>query len=140
MSGGSLDYVYGKVEDAAAQIANRAETPEQHAFAAHLLKVAKALHDLEWVWSSDKGRGEEVEAIMACINRVDVLRMAVDRAQEAKHALERVIASCHSESRPALKPPWCPDCNNQGRPFRADNYVEKMCDPCRRAFHSERPT
>jgi hypothetical protein len=98
MSGGSLDYVYNKVEDVAQQIAGRAETPEQHAFAAHLLKVSKALHDLEWVWSCDYSQGQEVEAIMACINRSDVLLVAVDRAQEAKRELERVIASCHSEN------------------------------------------
>jgi hypothetical protein len=92
MSGGSLDYVYCKVEDAASRVRSMAETPLQRAFAEHLYKVSKALHDLEWVLSCDYSQGQEVEAIMACVTPADVLNVAVDRALRAKADVEGVIA------------------------------------------------
>lgn len=91
MSGGSLDYVYVKVEDAANDVASRAETPEHRAFAAHLQKVAKALKALEWMWSCDTSRGSEREAVMACIAPSDVLAEAVRNAERAKAELEAVL-------------------------------------------------
>ena len=51
MSGGSLDYVYSRVEDAAMKVSAKAETTLHRAFAAHLHKVAKALKDMEWMLS-----------------------------------------------------------------------------------------
>jgi hypothetical protein len=80
MSGGSLDYIYYRVEDVAETIKDRAETPLQKAFAEHLLKVAKALHDVEWVFSGDYGEGDDAEAIKAVLGpdyksrTMDVLR------------------------------------------------------------------
>lgn len=69
MSGGSLDYVYYKVEEAASEVSRRAETPLQKAFAKHLESVAKALHDLEWMWSGDTSEGSEVKAIKECLGK-----------------------------------------------------------------------
>ena len=88
MSGGSLDYVSEKVEDAASVIEASAENNEHRAFAAHLRKVAVALHDVEWVFSCDNVRGSEVAAIMACITREDVLDTVVKRAIAAKADLD----------------------------------------------------
>ena len=42
-------------------------TPERRAFAVHLERVAKALHDIEWVDEGHYEIGEENEAIRACI-------------------------------------------------------------------------
>lgn len=83
MSGGSLDYVYGRVES----IRFDAHTPERAAFAAHLKRVAKALHDIEWVDSGDYGPGDESEAIRACVGDSAVLDAAIERAHEAAKAL-----------------------------------------------------
>lgn len=91
MSGGSLDYVYQRVENAADEIASRGTTAEHKAFAAHLRLVAKALHDLEWVWSSDYGRGDENAAIMALITPKNVLDYALAAAAESHRELERAI-------------------------------------------------
>lgn len=66
MSGGSLDYLYSRVNDAADLIAYSGE-PLRCAFAEHLRKVAKALHDIEWVMSCDYGPGDDADAIRACI-------------------------------------------------------------------------
>jgi len=70
MSGGSLDYVWIKVEDAADEVNSRAENDLHLQFAAHLRSVADALHDLEWVWSGDYGPGDEVAAIKKVLNNV----------------------------------------------------------------------
>jgi len=67
MSGGSLDYIYHKVEDVASQLQNKDNTPLQRAFAEHLFKVAKALHDVEWVLSGDYGNGADEKSIKAVL-------------------------------------------------------------------------
>ena len=83
MSGGSLDYFYSRVSDVAQQIREKAETPVHLGFADHLDLVAVALRDLEWVWSGDKGLGDEDAAIMAVTSRQVVLTAASDRAEKA---------------------------------------------------------
>lgn len=56
MSGGSLDYLFGKVEEHVGQIRRYGQEMKKAnwiAFADHLENVAKALHDCEWVLSAD---------------------------------------------------------------------------------------
>lgn len=91
MSGGSLNYVYHQVEDAARDITRLAETPLHRAFAAHLMKVAKALHDIEWLFSCDYGPGQEVEAIRAVVAPAAVLETATKHARAALSALQDAI-------------------------------------------------
>ena len=62
MSGGSMNYLYRRLEEGATF---EADTPERIAFAAHLKLVVKALHDIELVDSADYGPGDENEAIRA---------------------------------------------------------------------------
>jgi len=63
MSGGSMGYLYSKLQAAEFDTG----TPERAAFAEHLKLVAKALHDIEWVDSADYGPGDENAAIRACL-------------------------------------------------------------------------
>lgn len=63
MSGGDLDYIYGRVEEAAFQIIRKATNPHQKAFGRHLLLVSQALHDIEWVFSGDYEEGDDLVAI-----------------------------------------------------------------------------
>ena len=63
MSGGSLDYVYSKVENAIDEIQERARTDLEFAFISHLRKVSKALHDLEWFYSGDYSEEEAMASI-----------------------------------------------------------------------------
>lgn len=70
MSGGALDYAYSKLAYAVDEIEERELTPLQREFAAHLRLVVKALHDLEWVWSADYGKGDEELAILAVLDRM----------------------------------------------------------------------
>jgi hypothetical protein len=91
MSGGSLDYAYARVEDAAAVIRSRASSATHVAFADHLDLVAKALRDVEWVFSGDKGQGDDTDSILACIRLEGVLVAAIKRAESARCELDGAI-------------------------------------------------
>lgn len=67
MSGGSWDYVYCRLSDAIEKL-SLDDDPLRRKFGRHLKKVQKALHDIEWVDSSDCCPGDEVEAIEAVLN------------------------------------------------------------------------
>lgn len=72
MSGGSMDYLYSLLEYKAEF---ELSSPERVAFKEHLEKVAKALHDIEWVDSGDYGEGAEIEAIRACFSKETVEKL-----------------------------------------------------------------
>jgi hypothetical protein len=92
MSGGSMNYLYSKLENDADF---RQTTPERKAFALHLQKVAKALHDIEWVDSCDYGPGDDSEAIRACLAPGMALEAAIDTAHEAaKELREELERAC----------------------------------------------
>lgn len=66
MSGGSWDYLYLKVEDAANElIADRCAV--RRAFGKHLLHVAHAMHEIEWVDSGDKSPPADTDAIRSAL-------------------------------------------------------------------------
>lgn len=72
MSGGSLDYVSFKVDDAIARI-EQEDDPLYRAFAKHLVLISKALHEVEWVLSADTRKGDQdYEAIKAVLSPADV--------------------------------------------------------------------
>jgi len=91
MSGGSLDYVCYKLDDAIEVIERRATTVLQKAFAKHLKDVAKALHDLEWVYSGDYSEGQEVESLRKVINKEMELKAATEQAEFALKQLKDVL-------------------------------------------------
>lgn len=87
MSGGSMNYLSYKVEDA--EFAEN--TPERRAFRKHLQLVAKALHEIEWCDSGDNRPGKDTEAILRCIERADVLDTLIEQAKEIKSDIEKYI-------------------------------------------------
>ena len=92
MSGGSYDYADIKIEEFANDI--RPTTPLRKAFKAHLRKVAKACHDIEWVDSGDCGPGDENEAIRACLGKNGpalVIAEAIKEAARARAELDAAI-------------------------------------------------
>lgn len=95
MSGGSLDYVYRHVDEAIEKI-GASDRPLHRAFASHLRKVSKALHDLEWVWSADKAHGDEDAAIRAVVTRDDEIAAAMERAEQAHRELSDALAAVRS--------------------------------------------
>lgn len=85
MSGGSMNYLYSKLEYDATFSTN---TAERRAFRQHLALVAKALRAIEWVDSGDSGPGDENAAIRACLAPGAVLEAAIERAHEAHRELQ----------------------------------------------------
>lgn len=80
MSGGSMNYLYQRLEWDATFTEN---TPERIAFRKHLQLVAKALHDIEWVDSGDYECDDDTEAIMKCITKSEILEAARERLDKA---------------------------------------------------------
>ena len=93
MSGGSLDYVYYRVENAASTLSGSGD-PIHRAFAKHLKLVAKALKDAEWVLSDDCEQGDDHKAILRVISPQAVLGCVVDDAKEVQATLQEWLAKC----------------------------------------------
>jgi len=88
MSGGSMNYFSRRIEwECICNIAPT--TPERRAFIEHLRKVAKALHEIEWVDSGDTGPGDDKDAIMECIRPVDVVQQLIGEGRELYEALDK---------------------------------------------------
>ena len=87
MSGGSMDYLYSRVQDAAF----RENTALRRAFRRHLDLVSKALHDIEWVDSADYGPGDEEESIRAVIGAHGELAQLIADATAARDALNAAL-------------------------------------------------
>ena len=66
MSGGSWEYFTFKCDDVANNLESDGD-PLRRAFGNHMRLVAKAMHDIEWVDSSDMGPGDDREAIQAVL-------------------------------------------------------------------------
>ena len=77
MSGGSMNYLFSRIEEAHFAI----DTPERKAFKIHLEKVAKACKAIEWVDSGDSSEGAETAAILECIDRQDILAQLIIEAK-----------------------------------------------------------
>lgn len=90
MSGGSYDYLFRSMEDAADTL-KRSPIAYRRAFSQLMFKCAEAMHDIEWVDSGDTSPGDDEEAIMKCINHVDVLKTVVKDAQNITKELEELI-------------------------------------------------
>lgn len=87
MSGGSMDYLYSKVENAEF-IPN---TMERRAFAKHLQLVARALRAIEWNDSGDWDSGEN-DAICACLTSGMVLEQLLSDSRKMIKQLRAEIA------------------------------------------------
>lgn len=66
MSGGHFSYCYSQVDSMAEELL-RSKDPLHQAFGKHLFLVAKAMHDVEWVYSCDYGEGDDEAAILAVL-------------------------------------------------------------------------
>lgn len=67
-----MEYLCYRVQDVAEKLC-KDEIPYRRAFGDHLKLIAKALHDIEWVDSSDMSHPDDEKAIMDCISKSDVL-------------------------------------------------------------------
>ena len=89
MSGGSLNYVYSSVEEAGYTLSKSLD-PLHRAFGNHLLIVATALHDIDWVLSGDYANGDEEESIKAVLGdnwKTIVISTALEQIEEIKQSI-----------------------------------------------------
>lgn len=98
MSGGSWDYVFSKFEDVAGSLQADGRA-ERRALGRLVLKVAKAMHDIEWVDSGDYGAGDERKAIADAVGGHKAL--AVAELQELVREGQRVAGDIDSAIRRA---------------------------------------
>jgi hypothetical protein len=93
MSGGSYDYVYGRIKDFAEQIrtTDPASRSLRLAFKQHLLLVAKAAHAIEWVDSCDYKTGDEIEYIRAVLAPEAELNAAREEAEKTLRLLQETL-------------------------------------------------
>lgn len=64
MSGGSWDYFCFKAEDVADRLCTE-KSPLRRALGQHMRLIAHAMHEIEWVDSSDKSSPADTDAIKA---------------------------------------------------------------------------
>lgn len=108
MSGGSWDYLYSKINDAATALMTSG-IAERRAFGRLLAKCADAMHDIEWVDSCDYGPGDELPAIRAALGGAKAaaamelqeliaegLRVAgeIDSARKRAQAIAETMSGC----------------------------------------------
>jgi len=91
MSGGSYDYLYYKMEDAARTLMKKHQPDYRRAFGALLSRCASAMHDVEWCDSGDMSEPDDREAIMKCINARDVLNVTAEHAQKLIDELNALL-------------------------------------------------
>lgn len=75
MSGGSYEYAYCKIDDWEQTMPDRSN-PRRMAFKKLLKLVSEAMHDIEWVDSSDMSPGDENKAIDAVFDALKVTKDA----------------------------------------------------------------
>ena len=91
MSGGSYDYLYYKIEDAGRILSNKSQPLYRQAFGHLLIKVAAAMHDVEWVDSGDYCTGDDEKAIMECILPELLMKVSVEQAETIMEQLKQQI-------------------------------------------------
>lgn len=85
MSGGSWDYLYGNIENAACRL-RRSECALRRAFGKHMELVASAMRDIEWVDSCDYGPGDERKAIEKALGN-SARALEIEELKEEARAL-----------------------------------------------------
>ena len=85
MSGGSLDYLYSKIENhiyRITQFGQEHKNAKWLAFSKHLLLVSKALKECEWTISGDNSPDGADEAISQVITNYNELKAVKEELQD----------------------------------------------------------
>lgn len=85
MSGGSWNYLYDRVHDAAIRL-RESSNPRRYAMSQHVERLAVALRAIEWVDSCDYGPGDDNAAIDAFLAGFGDARMQAESAASRKIA------------------------------------------------------
>lgn len=93
MSGGSMDYLYFKVQDADFT----ENTMLRRVFRVHLQKVAAALRAIEWHDSGDGGDNEDALILAAIEGEQPLLAQTITETHEAQDDLTRALHALTGE-------------------------------------------
>lgn len=87
MSGGSMNYLYSRLEYDATFKTN---TPARRAFRKHVMLVARCLKAIEW---NDSGDGDDSEdaLLLECLGHGRIVDAAIEEAKEVAKALQDTI-------------------------------------------------
>ena len=89
MSGGSWDYLYSRMEDAANRL-DKSGDPHRKALGRTMSRLATAMHAIEWVDSGDWGSPDDVVAIEKALGTEAVPLVLAE--------LERSINDAHEKA------------------------------------------
>ena len=96
MSGGSWDYLYSRIEDAGDRLVG-SKCVKRATLGRLMLRVAEAMHAIEWVDSCDWGQGDELEHIENVL-KFDVSKEAVEVIQGRIDELQKQLDSLSHEN------------------------------------------
>lgn len=96
MSGGSWDYLYSKLEDAANRL-KADNCPHRRALGKKMQLMAEDMHDIEWVDSCDYSPGDELKSIDTVLGwnnapglvLVEALELAKEQLKEFDKAIRK---------------------------------------------------
>jgi hypothetical protein len=97
MSGGALGYASGHIESTIYEMGRHELTPKMRVFRKFLVKVAKAVHDVEWELSDNYGPGGSDKAVDAVLPDGFSLKCAIEEAEEAERNLRAAIDDAKKE-------------------------------------------
>ena len=89
MSGGAYNYAYVNVREMGEELIHSGGD-ERVAFGRLMLKVAEAMHDIEWVDSGDYSHGDESEAIKVALGESASQLILDESIESAKNAIEKL--------------------------------------------------
>jgi len=105
MSGGSWDYLYRNIGEAAQELMED-KRPLRRAFGKHMELISKAMYAIEWVDSSDWGAGQEEKYIRKALgdNSVvleleELMKQVMDSGDKLKNIGEAIKASIEDSRR-----------------------------------------
>lgn len=96
MSGGSWEYVFHHFDDAANALESRHQPALRRALGKKIRLIAKAMHDIEWVDSSDMSAGDEIQAIKDALGEdAEALELSIliSDAKEIINQINKTIAA-----------------------------------------------
>jgi len=93
MSGGSWDYACHRFEEVSDRLL-RSDKTERVALGRLIAKVAKAMHDIEWVDSCDFGEGDEIKTINNALGKDHVglkKEVLIERVEKLIEELKELL-------------------------------------------------
>lgn len=94
MSGGSWDYLYSKIEEAAVRLCSKEQPSYRRSFGEHMKKISKAMHAIEWADSYDSSEEYAKKAIMEIISPRDCLNVSIAEAIKISDELIELLELC----------------------------------------------